>query len=209
MVRYARLDGLGLQTMFKKFVLAAAAALAFGGLAVSAPAQAAVNVCSASQLANAAGATACVYVAGNANSNATRADQQAAIGALGAATFVYNFGTNGDNSFLDGLGHVSLSPISFGSPMLGETIVGMHFGGGKNSPFGQGPGGFTAFYLFNFVNATTSITLANSNSLSNAHLYATQGVPEPAAWGLMILGFGAVGATLRRRTAALRRFAIA
>ena len=29
------------------------------------------------------------------------------------------------------------------------------------------------------------------------------GVPEPAAWALMILGFGSVGAALRRRTTAL------
>ncbi len=29
------------------------------------------------------------------------------------------------------------------------------------------------------------------------------GVPEPAAWGLMLLGFGGLGATLRRRRAAL------
>ncbi len=198
----------GVTTMLKKFSLAAAAVLAFGALAVSAPAQAAPTVCTADQLANAQGATACWYVAGNANSNATRTDQNAAITALGAATFVYNMGTNANNSFLDGTGHTSLSPISFGVPLLGETIVGMHFGGGVKSPFGQGPGGFTAFYLFNFANPTSSIVLTNSNSLSNAHLYATQGVPEPAAWGLMILGFGVVGATLRRRTAAIRRFAI-
>jgi hypothetical protein len=28
-------------------------------------------------------------------------------------------------------------------------------------------------------------------------------VPEPAAWALMIAGFGLVGAALRRRTAAI------
>jgi len=30
------------------------------------------------------------------------------------------------------------------------------------------------------------------------------GVPEPASWALMILGFGAVGASLRRRRMAAR-----
>lgn len=29
---------------------------------------------------------------------------------------------------------------------------------------------------------------------------ATGGVPEPASWALMILGFGGVGASLRRRS---------
>jgi len=28
---------------------------------------------------------------------------------------------------------------------------------------------------------------------------ATGGIPEPAAWSMMIVGFGAVGAILRRR----------
>ena len=32
-------------------------------------------------------------------------------------------------------------------------------------------------------------------------------VPEPASWALMILGFGAIGATLRRRRSAAVRFA--
>ena len=41
-----------------------------------------------------------------------------------------------------------------------------------------------------------------------ANNYSTQafafggGVPEPATWGLMIVGFGAIGAVLRRRRAA-------
>lgn len=199
----------GESQMTKRFIIAAAATIALGGAVVSAPAQAAHTVCSASQLANAVGATACYFVSGNANSNsaADRALQQSAIGALGAATFTYDFGNQSSNSFLDGVGHTSLSPISFGTPLVGETIVGMHFGGGKKSPFGMGPGGFTAFYKFNFASPTNSIALLNSNSLSNAHLYAG-GVPEPTAWALMIVGFGAVGATLRRRTATLRRFAI-
>ena len=30
---------------------------------------------------------------------------------------------------------------------------------------------------------------------------SVQGVPEPATWGLVILGFGAVGGSMRRRSA--------
>lgn len=181
-------------------------------MALSAPAQAAHTVCTAAQLANAAGATSCYFVAGNANSNsaAHRTLQQTAIGALGATTFTYNFGAQADNSFKDGTGHTSLgTSVGFGTDMFGETIVGMHFGGGRNSPFGQGPGGFTAFYLFNFASPTSTITLTNVNSLSNAHLYATStnAVPEPATWAMLILGFGAVGGAMR--SASKRRTTLA
>lgn len=41
---------------------------------------------------------------------------------------------------------------------------------------------------------------ANSNSFQD---FKTTGVPEPGAWSLMILGFGAAGAALRRRRAAM------
>lgn len=36
---------------------------------------------------------------------------------------------------------------------------------------------------------------SNINTLANP----VQGVPEPATWGMMILGFGAIGTTMRRR----------
>jgi len=39
--------------------------------------------------------------------------------------------------------------------------------------------------------------------LDNVGLSVTGGVPEPASWALMILGFGATGAALRRRRMAL------
>ena len=35
-------------------------------------------------------------------------------------------------------------------------------------------------------------------------LYAVAAVPEPATWGMMILGFGLAGATMRRRRTAVR-----
>jgi len=173
-----------------------------GAMVVATPASAAATICTGAQLANAVGATSCYFVAGNANGNSIgqRTDQIAAIGALNAPTFVYNNTSNANNSFLSGSLHTSLSPIGFGTPLIGETIVSMHFGGGRNSPFGQGPGGFTAFYLFNFAAPTNSLTLLNSNSLSNAHLFAVgQAVPEPATWALLILGFGAVGVAMRSR----------
>lgn len=187
--------------MNAKNLLSALAPVTLAVAAFASPAQAAHTICTDSQLANAVGAISCYYVSGNANGNsaADRTAQQAAIGALGATTFVYNFGTQDDNSFEDGIGHTSLGTnVEFGTDLFGETIVGIHYGGGVESPFGQGRGGFTAFYLFNFADPVTSIELKNTNSLSNAHLYVTgNAVPEPSAWALMILGFGAVGGALR------------
>jgi len=48
----------------------------------------------------------------------------------------------------------------------------------------------------------TGITLASSsNSFEIDNLAVTGGVPEPASWALMIMGFGSAGALLRRRRA--------
>ena len=64
---------------------------------------------------------------------------------------------------------------------------------------------------FSFVanSTSTKISFASGNGGDNCCYGAAidnvgvAGVPEPAAWGLMILGFGAAGATLRRRRAAI------
>lgn len=46
--------------------------------------------------------------------------------------------------------------------------------------------------------AFTAINTNNSN-VSNSASYSFAAVPEPAAWGLMIGGFGMAGASIRRR----------
>ena len=46
-------------------------------------------------------------------------------------------------------------------------------------------------------------TIISLNTDHQAFAYAwTAAVPEPASWAMMIMGFGAIGATLRRRRAA-------
>lgn len=46
----------------------------------------------------------------------------------------------------------------------------------------------------------TSFTLASSaNSLETDNFGITAAVPEPATWGMMLLGFGLMGASMRRR----------
>ena len=49
---------------------------------------------------------------------------------------------------------------------------------------------------------STSGQFAFSDGGSSVFAYTTAGVPEPATWGLMILGFGAVGGAMRRRKVA-------
>ena len=44
-------------------------------------------------------------------------------------------------------------------------------------------------------------TIISLNTRNQAFAFAA-GVPEPSSWGLMIMGFGAIGATLRRRRTA-------
>jgi hypothetical protein len=107
------------------------------------------------------------------------------------------------------------STVDFQTALNGVTWIGVHFGAGTNSPSPHTPGGVTAFYRFDAGTNLDAFTL-NYGSASAARLYSTgrapvidlnpitpQAVPEPAAWALMILGFGAAGAVLRRRRAAV------
>jgi len=95
--------------------------------------------------------------------------------------------------------------IDFGTQLTGKTVIGIHFGNVA------GPAGnVTAFYLFDFgTEGAGAIALRNTMGFSNAVLYNTGGiagaVPEPAAWMLMILAFGAMGTALRIRNANRKR----
>ena len=88
--------------------------------------------------------------------------------------------------------------IDFGTTLFGETIVGAHFGNVA------GPAGnVSVFWLFDFgTEGASSITLDNVQGFSNAALYTTgtpPAVPEPATWGMMLMGFGAAGYAMRKR----------
>ena len=83
--------------------------------------------------------------------------------------------------------------VDFATLLHGISYVAFHFGNGRG-----GPGNATAFYRIDAGTSTDVITL-NYNASSNAVLYSTGTVPEPASWALMIAGFGMVGVGLRRR----------
>ena len=101
--------------------------------------------------------------------------------------------------------------VDFSTPLNGTTFLGIHWGGGADGPSPHTPGGVTAFYRLDAGTNLDVFSLA-FGSVSGARLYQTSApsildptglaVPEPAVWTMMILGFGAAGAMLRRRRAA-------
>jgi hypothetical protein len=87
--------------------------------------------------------------------------------------------------------------LHFGQTLFGQTIIGAHFGNVA------GPAGnVSVFWLFDFgTTGVDFITLDDVTGFSNAVLYTTgtPGVPEPATWAMILLGFGAAGFAIRRR----------
>lgn len=72
------------------------------------------------------------------------------------------------------------------------AAVGPPFGSGAPNSFGPG----SAFTLYQDVSGL---------AIELESLPRTPGVPEPAAWALMIMGFGLAGTSLRRRGATAAR----
>ena len=79
---------------------------------------------------------------------------------------------------------------------------------------GQLSGGYTgqewswgARVNFDFgKDEVTQVILRSSQNSFESDNFAVAGVPEPATWAMMIMGFGAAGALLRRRQYALAQF---
>jgi hypothetical protein len=95
-------------------------------------------------------------------------------------------------------GLANSNDFGFGTTLSGLTVIGMHFGNNTDSDVNN----VTAFWLFNLTTPGTTIHLnPNANGSSNAQLYTTgvPGVPEPATWGMMLLGFAGIGMAMRRR----------
>lgn len=73
------------------------------------------------------------------------------------------------------------------------------FSGTLNSPaFTPGTYAFTNDFYYGAVRATLTITQLSA-----------PGVPEPATWAMLIMGFGAMGAAMRRRTVAVEEAQLA
>lgn len=144
------------------------------------------------------------FFAGNLLNNARVDEQTAGLAALGFSfkgdfNAVTKINSLGGSTLVD-FAKADQNPIA---KLFGDTVIGLHFGNGA----GLG-GQATAFYRFDAGTAGLSVfNLGITQGSSGAVLYSTgmggggmaAGVPEPATWALMILGFGMVGASMRRR----------
>lgn len=109
--------------------------------------------------------------------------------------------------------------VNFGSLLYGLTVVSFHVGGANGEPGGVGYNG-TAFYKFDAGKQGLAEFNFTRPGLSNARLFQTgsapppclsecgggfgiTAVPEPTTWAMMIVGFGGIGAVLRRRRTAI------
>ena len=98
--------------------------------------------------------------------------------------------------------------INFATPLTGITVFALHYGGGGDNS--------TSFFKFD-AGAGVDSFVANIQGSSNAAIFKTGGpggggnnpggVPEPATWAMMLLGFGAIGAAMRRRQSMRVKFA--
>lgn len=178
----------------------APAALAAAAIAATPASAAAPVTCEASLGSFTPAATDCAgWYDGNVlnNSAAGVSSQIEALNALGFDTTGFDF-----NSFLKIDSLNGSFDIDFGQVLSGPTIIGIHFGKGS------GIGNSTGFFLFDLGTPIDSITTALKGS-SGVVLYQTgnppPAVPEPGTWAMMLIGFGAIGFTMRntRRRKAL------
>jgi PEP-CTERM motif len=144
------------------------------------------------------GDTANVTTSGNFQVNDPLTSAAFNIAGAGAGTFSFatRFGQFGAIAFF------SRSNSIGGSDLFDFT------GANVNIANSFGPfAGTGVFALSQFQNVQTSAGLLSFNAASNivySGALGTPAVPEPATWAMLVMGFGLVGAALRRRQATVR-----
>jgi hypothetical protein len=173
-------------------VLAGAATLGFASAAnatVSVPTS--DGTCTSPTNDTVPAATLCTgYYTGNIFDN-NPGDQQAITAALAGFGITYTGDIANYQGFSNLGGLTDLSSL-FGN-LVGIQVLGIHYGGGAG-------GGESAFYQIDFGPAPGQPLLLNLPASSNVYRFTSPaGVPEPATWAMMLLGFGGIGMTMRAR----------
>jgi hypothetical protein len=83
-------------------------------------------------------------------------------------------------------------------PGPGGNFTATIANGDQSSP---GTNGVFELFSSDGTDYFTGITLTTSQNSFEIDNLAVQGVPEPATWGVMLMGFGGIGAMMRRRRA--------
>lgn len=95
----------------------------------------------------------------------------------------------------DTYNHVTFNFLGGGSQVFNGADI---WGGGPPGD-GNRANGFRVYYDFHGAKVSSINFSSDSNAFEYDGLAGALAVPEPAAWALMILGFGGVGAALRSR----------
>ena len=111
---------------------------------------------------------------------------------LAAATGIYNF-----QFYMGSPDDYNRVVFTFADNATPLTLQGSQIWGGSPDGNGDQSQGFTVSY--HFSDAVTGVTFSSGTQNAFEFDKLAGGVPEPASWALMILGFGGVGATLRSR----------
>jgi hypothetical protein len=109
--------------------------------------------------------------------------------------YLFTRSAGGISIYLDGA--LALATTAFAdSAILDPNLTLFHDNGGENAP---GVIDFARFYDGALSSGDASYLWNNGALRSTDDLLGVHGVPEPGMWALMLLGFGGLGAQLRRR----------
>ncbi|MGZ3280308.1 MAG: PEPxxWA-CTERM sorting domain-containing protein [Phenylobacterium sp.] len=131
------------------------------------------------------------------------ANYETVLGNGGSATLTADTGIYNFQFYMGSPDDYNRVVFTFADGASPLTLQGTQIWGGNPDGNGDQSKGFTVSYHFDDAVKTVNFTSGNSNAFEFDKLAG--GVPEPASWALMILGFGGAGAALRgqrRRQAA-------
>jgi hypothetical protein len=142
--------------------------------------------------------SACVAYSGNLLNQNSIADINTALDVLAGGNYspdVVWSALEPTESLVSGSGNDPTGLITFTQALTGNVILGVHFGGANS-----GADERTQFYAFNFAAPTSQLYLNTQGFSVAVVIPGVGGVPEPATWALMLLGFAGIGLAMRWRT---------